>query len=103
MLALLPSAPDVDVFAGPRVKMAGKRVERRVFRHLQGRIFATLTEACLRLGVYDTQCGVKLVRTAALRPVLPLLRENGWMLDVELLALLNARGARVVEVPIDWT
>ena len=25
------------------------------------------------------------------------------MLDVELLARLKARGARVVEVPIDWT
>ena len=68
----------------------------------QGRVFATLTEAWLRLGVYDTQCGLKLIRASRLRPLLPRLREDGWMLDVEVLAWLNADGARVVELPIDW-
>ncbi len=103
VIAVARDAPDADVVAGARVKMAGRRVERRVFRHLQGRVFATLTELVLGLGVYDTQCGLKLVRADRLRPLLPELREDAWMLDVELFALLNARGARVVEVPIDWT
>lgn len=102
MIVLAVGDPAADVLAASRVKMAGKRVERRAFRHVQGRIFATLTEAVLGLGVYDTQCGLKLMRAAALRPVLPFLREDRWMLDVELLALMQARGARVVEVPIDW-
>jgi dolichyl-phosphate beta-glucosyltransferase len=66
-------------------------------------VFATLTEACLDLGVYDTQCGLKLFRADRVRPVLSLLQETGWMLDVELLALLKQRGARIVEVPIDWS
>lgn len=94
---------DVAVVAGSRVKMAGRRIDRRAFRHLQGRVFATITETWLRLGVYDTQCGVKLIRADRLRPVLPVLEENGWMLDVEVFALLKASGARFVEVPIDWT
>lgn len=93
----------VDVFAATRVKMAGRRIERRVFRHLQGRVFATLTEAWLGLGVYDTQCGLKLFRATGVRPLLPLLEETGWMLDVELLAHSKQRGARITEVPIDWT
>lgn len=103
MIGLLRAHPDVHVLAGSRVKMAGKQVQRRVFRHLQGRVFATITEACLGLGVYDTQCGMKLARADWVRPLLPVLQENGWMLDVELLALLKARGARFAEVPIDWT
>lgn len=102
LIGLLRAHPDVQLLAGARVKMAGKRVQRRIFRHLQGRVFATITEACLDLGVYDTQCGMKLARADWARPLLPLLQENGWMLDVELLALLKARGARFAEVPIDW-
>jgi glycosyltransferase involved in cell wall biosynthesis len=103
LIGVACDAPDTDVVAGARVKMAGMRVERRVFRHLQGRVFATLTELVLGLGVYDTQCGIKLLRADRLRPLLPQLREDGWMLDVVLFALLRARGARVLEVPIDWT
>lgn len=102
LVALAAGDPAADVLAASRVKMAGKQVERRVFRHVQGRIFATLTEAALGLGVYDTQCGLKLARADGVRAVLPLLREDRWMLDVELLALLKARGARIWEVPIDW-
>jgi hypothetical protein len=83
--------------------MAGRHIERRILRHLQGRVFATLTEAWLRLGVYDTQCGLKLIRADRVRPLLPLLEESGWMLDVEVLAQLKQRGARILEVPIDWS
>ena len=53
-------------------------------------------------GCYDTQCGVKLFRASLLRPLLPELREERWLLDVELLALLARRHARILEVPIDW-
>ena len=102
MLGLLREEPAVHVFAGSRIKMAGRHIERRVFRHLQGRVFATITERWLRLGLYDTQCGIKLMRADWVRPLIPLLEEDGWMLDVELLALLKARGARIAEVPIDW-
>jgi len=102
-LAVLASgSPEADVIVGSRVKMAGRRVERTLLRHLQGRIFATLTERRFQLGFYDTQCGVKLLRASLLRPLLGLLQENRWLLDVELLALMQRQGARAVEVPIDW-
>lgn len=91
-----------DVLAGSRIRMAGHRVERSFARHLQGRIFATLTEVTLGLGFYDTQCGVKLVRAELLRSHLDQLEENRWLLDVELLAVMKRAGARFYEEPIDW-
>jgi dolichyl-phosphate beta-glucosyltransferase len=51
---------------------------------------------------YDTQCGVKFFRAERLRAVLPALREERWLLDVELLAVLEREGARLLEEPIDW-
>jgi dolichyl-phosphate beta-glucosyltransferase len=98
---LLPD-PGFDVLAATRIRMAGRTIRRSRFRHAQGRVFATLAERLFRLGFYDTQCGLKLFRASLLHPVLPLLREDRWLLDVEVLALLQRRGARCVEEPIDW-
>jgi len=102
LAALVAASPDVDVVAGARIIMAGRRVTRSLFRHLQGRLFAAITDLQFQLRCYDTQCGVKFFRAALLRPLLPALREQRWLLDVELLALLKRRNARVLEVAIDW-
>ncbi len=93
---------DADVLAATRMLMAGHVIERSLFRHLQGRVFATLAESALHLGFYDTQCGLKLFRASLLRPHLAELREDRWLLDVEVIALLQRDGARCREVPIDW-
>ncbi|XXF80087.1 glycosyltransferase [Myxococcaceae bacterium GXIMD 01537] len=93
---------EADVLVGSRILMAGRRVVRNTFRHLQGRVFATLTDNLFRLGFYDTQCGVKFFRASLLRPLLDGLEENRWLLDVELLVRMKQQGARAIEVPIDW-
>ncbi|HEX7624500.1 MAG TPA: glycosyltransferase [Anaeromyxobacteraceae bacterium] len=103
LVRMLPRVEgELDVLAGTRMLMAGRSIRRSLRRHLQGRVFATLVESLLHLGFYDTQCGLKLVRAALLRPLLPRLREERWLLDVEVLALLQRAGARMREEPIDW-
>ena len=101
-LAASPTGCDVDVIAGSRILMAGRRVVRNLHRHLPGRVFATLTDSHFGLHFYDTQCGVKLIRASRLRPLLDGLREERWLLDIELLVLLKRQGARALEVPIEW-
>ena len=102
LAALVAASPDVDVVAGARIIMAGRRVTRSLFRHLQGRLFAAITDLQFLLRFYDTQCGVKFFRASLLRPLLPALQEARWLLDVELLALMKRHNARILEVPIDW-
>ena len=91
----------VDAVCGSRVKMAGRSVERSLFRHVQGRTFATGVEELFHLGFYDSQCGLKFFQASLLRPVLPQLQENRWLLDIEVLVLLREARARFTEVPID--
>jgi glycosyltransferase involved in cell wall biosynthesis len=98
----LAADPPVDVLAATRIRMAGRVIERSLVRHLQGRVFATIVEQLYHLGFYDTQCGAKFFRGGSLRPILPLLEEDRWLLDVEVLAILAHGGARMVEQPIDW-
>jgi dolichyl-phosphate beta-glucosyltransferase len=102
LIGMLEPAAPFDLLAGSRVLMAGRSIERSPFRHFQGRIFATMAERTLQLGFYDTQCGFKLARADMLRRVLPSLQERGWLLDLELIALLQRAGARCLEAPIDW-
>jgi dolichyl-phosphate beta-glucosyltransferase len=97
---LLPDT-DADAVCACRVKMAGRSVDRTLFRHIQGRLFATFVEELFHLGFYDTQTGMKAFRASRLRPLLPDLQETRWLLDVELLVHLRAAGARLVEVPVD--
>ena len=100
MASLLP-ATEADVVCACRIKMAGRTIDRTLFRHFQGRLFATFAEGLFHLGYYDTQTGMKAFRASMLRPILPRLREDRWMLDVELLVLMHQSGARAIEVPID--
>jgi glycosyltransferase involved in cell wall biosynthesis len=100
MASLLP-ATEADVVCACRIKMAGRTIDRTLFRHFEGRLFATFAEELFHLGYYDTQTGMKAFRASMLRPILSRLREDRWMLDVELLVLMHQSGARAIEVPID--
>jgi len=92
----------VDALFAGRFKMLGRRVDRTLRRHLAGRVFATLVSELSRVPVYDSQCGLKILRNAALRTVYPYLSEGGFAFDVELLLLLIKAGLTVEEFPVDW-
>lgn len=77
----------VDILLGARVRLLGRAIERRAARHCLGRIFATAAAATLRLPVYDTQCGAKLLRnTGLIREILAEPFLTKWLFDVELMA-----------------
>jgi dolichyl-phosphate beta-glucosyltransferase len=95
------STPPAAIF-GSRVRMLGRRVERSTLRHWTGRFFAFLVSVTVSSRVYDSQCGVKFLPTAALHRIAPWLRETGFCFDVEILAALETAGLRIEEVPIDW-
>lgn len=91
-----------DAVLASRVKMLGRRVDRTLRRHLTGRVFATLTSLSTGLPVYDSQCGLKIVRADVFRRIRPRLVETRFAFDVELLVRLAQAGATLREVPVDW-
>jgi glycosyltransferase involved in cell wall biosynthesis len=105
----LERRPEVDIVFGARVKLLGRTVERKAWRHYFGRVFATAVSVALSLGVYDTQCGAKLFRVnEALRTAFAEPFFSRWIFDVEILArylgYYAPRGVsvadRVVELPL---
>ena len=84
---LLQNRPNVHIIMGARVRLLGRKIERRPVRHYLGRIFATAASLTLGLPVYDTQCGAKLIRVSQETHSLfdePFL--SNWSFDVEILA-----------------
>ena len=106
LAALLPLvAPLVsghsDLAIGTRLAPTA-RVARGPKREAISRTYNLLLRATLHAGFSDAQCGFKAVRTDAVRQLLPLIVDDGWFFDTELLVLAEHNGLRIHEVPVDW-
>lgn len=99
---LNPRRETWDAIFASRLKLLGRQVHRCLHRHLLGRVFATAVTAFTGMEIYDSQCGLKIVRTEIFAALADQLRETGFVFDVELALLLLQQGHRVCEVPIDW-
>lgn len=100
--------PETELLLGARVALLGREIERKPVRHYLGRVFATCASLVLKLPVYDTQCGAKLLRCN--EGTHRLFEEpfgSRWIFDVEMLArYLSNRETphRIRELPLErWT
>ena len=70
-------------------------------RLLMSAVFRRLVRLLFRLDLRDTQTGIKVYRGAMIAPIAPLLAENGFAIDVEILVAARRGGAlSIVEAPI---
>ncbi|MGC3994579.1 MAG: glycosyltransferase [Propionicimonas sp.] len=104
--ALLPLvAPLVsghsDVAIGTRLAR-GSRVARGPKREFISRSYNLLLRTALGATFTDAQCGFKAVRRDVAQQLLPLVEDNNWFFDTELLVLAERAGLRIHEVPVDW-
>ena len=91
-----------DALFGSRVKMLGSTVNRRASRHYTGRVFATFVSIMTGIEIYDSQCGLKVIRSDAYAAIAAHLKEKRFAFDVELTLLLIKNGFKIREMPINW-
>jgi putative flippase GtrA len=90
-----------DVAIGTRLAPTA-RVVRGPKREVISRTYNLLLRATLRNGFSDAQCGFKAMRAGVARTLVPMVEDNGWFFDTELLVLAEHYGMRIHEVPVDW-
>jgi glycosyltransferase involved in cell wall biosynthesis len=91
-----------DVVTGSRLHREA-RIVRCLKREVLSRGFNYLIRLILGTQSFDdAQCGFKGVRLASVRPLLPLIENQNWFFDTELLVLAEYAGLRVESIPIRW-
>jgi len=90
----------VDAVVGRRVV---DRAEQPLLRGIASVVFRRFTAAVAPTGVRDTQCAMKLFRTAPARALFSSLTTEGFAFDVEVLLRARRAGCVVDEVPVAWT
>jgi putative flippase GtrA len=90
-----------DVAIGSRLA-SGARVVRGPKREFISRMYNFILRATLHNSFSDAQCGFKAMRAEAARQLVPLVEDDQWFFDTELLVLAERNGFRVHEVAVDW-
>lgn len=90
-----------DIATGSRMA-AGATVDRSRKRDVISRAYNAILRSALTVRFTDAQCGFKAIRADVARQLLPLVEDNNWFFDTELLVLAQRAGLRIHEVPVDW-
>jgi putative flippase GtrA len=90
-----------DVAIGSRLAR-GAHVVRGPKRELISRAYNLLLKVSVRGRFSDAQCGFKALRREAALQLLPLIKDDEWFFDTELLVTAQRLGLRISEVPVDW-
>jgi glycosyltransferase involved in cell wall biosynthesis len=90
-----------DVAIGSRLA-AQSRITRSIKRRILTRGYNTIIKAMFMTNFGDAQCGFKAVSREAAQRILPLIEDNNWFFDTELLILAEKMGYRVKDVPVEW-
>jgi glycosyltransferase involved in cell wall biosynthesis len=92
---------EYDVAIGSRLK-GGSQVQRGLKREVISRIYNLIIKLMFWNHFSDAQCGFKAVTRRAVREIVPLIKDQAWFFDSELLLLAERMGYKVFEVPVTW-
>lgn len=92
-----------DFLIASRNMNGSHRVENQsVLRRIAGRVFNCVIKVLLFGSVSDTQCGFKLFKKEAIKPLFGRQTLDGFAFDVELLCIARKLGLRFKEIPVYW-
>jgi hypothetical protein len=90
-----------DVATGSRL-LPGSRTRRSPYREALSRTYNWLVRSTLQTQFSDAQCGFKAMSGAAVRQLVPQVRDNSWFFDTELLTLAEKQGFRIADIAVTW-
>jgi len=97
---------DIIMVFGSRFKRLGNNIQRNAFRHYLGRIIATFISMILNMGVYDTQCGAKIINKRFVKEIFNQPFYTKWLFDVERFFRIREfnKEKKIIEIPLNtWS
>ena len=90
-----------DIAVGSRF-MQSASVQRSWGREWMSRTYNWMTRHLLHLRIHDAQCGFKAINKKTAQELLPLIHNDQWFFDTELLVLGEHHGMTILEIPVTW-
>lgn len=90
-----------DLAVGTRLHRFA-RVKRGWKREIISRVYNRLVTRVLGTTFSDAQCGFKAVNRDVVERLLPVVHDNYWFFDTELLAIAEKSGYRTLNIPVKW-
>ncbi|MCX8147043.1 MAG: glycosyltransferase family 2 protein [Candidatus Woesearchaeota archaeon] len=90
-----------NVATGTRLAKKSK-TERSLLREILSRGYNYIVRAILWVKYSDAQCGFKAATRKAVDDIVPLIKDNEWFFDTELLTIAEKFGYGVYEIPVKW-
>jgi glycosyltransferase involved in cell wall biosynthesis len=90
-----------DVAFGSRLSRESE-IRRSLGREALSRGYNVMIKALFFTRFSDAQCGFKALSRKAVQELVPLIENNEWFFDTELLILAEKAGYRVKEIPVHW-
>jgi len=90
-----------DLAVGSRLARASQTT-RSFRREMISRAYNQILRWSLQVGFSDAQTGFKAITREVADHVLPLVKDESWFLDTELLVLSERLGYRIADIPVRW-
>jgi len=90
-----------DIAIGSRL-LKGSSVKRSFKRELTSRSYNFIIKAMFFTKFSDAQCGFKALRSKAAQELVPLIQDQEWFFDTELLILAAKKGYQIREIQVAW-
>jgi len=90
-----------DLAAGSRL-LRPELTNRSLKRQIISRGYNLLVRRIFNTRFSDAQCGFKAIASAAATELLPLVEDNSWFMDTELLLIAEKLGYRIFDLPVRW-
>ena len=92
-----------DVAIGTRLARGSRVYKRTLKREFTSRCYNLLIKLMFSTRFSDAQCGFKALNRSTAQRLLPLVQDNAFFFDTEMLIIAEKRGLRIFEEPVTWT
>ena len=96
-------AGECEIAVASRLKRGARVIGRTPLREFISRSYSLIVRTMFWSSVRDYQCGCKAVSRRTVDDLVPLVEDNGWFFDSELLLLALHTGYAIEETPVTWT
>lgn len=99
---LTPLENSYDFTYGSRYS-EGNRSNRSLKRLIVSKVYnIIMVKFFLGAKFNDAQCGFKALKTDVAKKLVPLVKDNFWFFDTELLYLAEKKGYNLKDIPVEW-